>query len=154
MITRRVPKITRRLGLALALLPMSMVGPSCAANRVAQYEDTVIVMKNVCKISFGHANVNWWLLTGSVTSIDISAEGTAQLSSAKFRIFEDANGNGSFDAGEKQKAFTSSPTAGGLSVNNVSLSAGDIAGWNTDTISWQVEVTDSANHVHVHTQHL
>jgi hypothetical protein len=154
MVTRKVPKFRGSLGRLLVLLPVAIVGPSCAANRVAQFEDTTIVLKNVCRIRFGQANINWWLLQGSVSSLDIAAEGGTQLSSAKFRVFEDANGNGSFDAGEKQKAFTSSPSATGLSVNNVSLSAGDIAGWNTDNISWQVEVTDSTNHVHVHTQHL
>jgi hypothetical protein len=154
MITRRIPKLTRGLGLMLALLPVSMFAPSCAANRVAQFDDTTVLMKGVCRIRFGHANINWWLLQGSVTSIDISAEAGMQLSGATFRVFEDANGNGSFDAGEKNKAFSSSPSPTGLSVNNVSLSAGDVSGWNTDNISWQAEVTDSANKVHVHSQHL
>lgn len=155
MITRRVRKLNARLGLMLALLPVSMVAPSCAANRVGDFDDTTILIKNVCRIRFGHAAINWWLLSGSVSSVDISAEPGTQLSSAKLRVFEDANGNGNYDTGEKQKSFTSvtSPT-GGLTVNNVSLSAGDIASWNTDNISWQVEVTDSTNHVHVHTQHL
>jgi hypothetical protein len=154
MIERRVQRLTVPLARMLALLPVLVVAPSCAASRVAQFDDVTIVIKDVCRVRFGTANINWWLLQGSMSSLDISAEGGTQLANAKFRVFEDSNGNGSYDVGEHQKSFSSTTTTTGLSINNVSLSAGDMAGWNTDNISWQVEVTDATNHVFIHTQHL
>jgi hypothetical protein len=67
------------------------------------------------------------------------------------RIFEDANGNGAFDSGEKQKAFQATSSSNGLSFSNVTVSAGDVAGWNTDHVQCSVEVTDSAGNTSVWT---
>jgi opacity protein-like surface antigen len=157
MIPSKIPKSRATRASALALLAaftMLALVPSCASSRVAQYADTVVRIKGVCRIEFGQANFNWWLLQGSLSNLDISPEPGVQLAGATYRVFEDANGNGAYDAGEHQKSYTSSASPNGLSINNVGLSAGDIAGWNTNNISWQVEVTSSNNQVYIHSQHL
>jgi hypothetical protein len=136
------------------LLPALMICPSCASNTVAELDDTLIVIKGLCRIQFGYAGINWWLLQGSMSSIDIAAEPGVQLAGAVVRVFEDANGNGTFDTGENQKSFTSSMSGGNLSVSNINISAGDVAGWNTSNVSLQIEVTDSNNNTSIHSQHL
>jgi hypothetical protein len=154
MFTRKIPKVTGRFAQALVLLPALMLAPSCASTRVVQLDDSVVVMKGLCQIHFGYAGINWWLLQGSMSSIDITPEPGAQLAGAVVRVFEDANGNGTYDTGESQKSFTSTTSGSGLTVSNITLSAGDVAGWNTSNVSLQVEVTDSANNTSIHSQHL
>jgi hypothetical protein len=154
MITQKVRKFPGRIGRLLVLLPVLMVSPSCASDRIAQFEDTTLLIKGACRIRFGHANINWWLLQGQMTNIDVTPEGTTQLSSATFRVFDDSNHNGTYETGEPVKNFASVPTTAGLTFSGVSLSAGDVAGWDTNNVSWQIEVTDSANHVYTTSQHI
>jgi hypothetical protein len=154
MITRKIPKLAGTIGRTVLLLPALMLAPSCASHTAAQIDDTFVVIKGLCRIQFGHAGINWWLLQGSLSNVTITPEPGAQLASAVVRVFEDANGNGTFDAGENQKQFTSTTSGNGLSVSNITVSAGDVSGWNTNHVSLQVEVTDTSNHTAIHTQHL
>ena len=153
MITRKVPKLAGRIGRLFVLLPALMVCPSCMSSRVADIDDTSVVIAGLCRIHFGHAGFNWWLLQGSMSSVTIDPEGGAHLASAVVRVFEDANGNGAYDSGENMKQFASTQSGSGLSISNISISAGDVSGWNTSDISVQVEVTDTSNHTSIYSQH-
>lgn len=154
MTTHTVSRFHAGLARAFALLPIVLMAPSCATSGIAQYEDTTVVIGGVARINFGHADINWWLLQGQMSSLTIQPEGTTQLASATLRVFEDANGNGTYDTGENQKSFTSTSSGSSLSISNVSLSAGDVSGWNTSNVSWQVDVTDASGHVYTTSSHL
>jgi hypothetical protein len=153
MITRKVPKLAGRIGRLFVLLPALMVCPSCMSSRIADIDDTSVLIAGLCRINFGHADFNWWLLRGSMSNVSITPEAGAHLASAVVRVFEDANGNGTYDTGENQKQFVSTQSGNGLSVSNISISAGDVSGWNTSNISVQVEVTDTSNHTSIYSQH-
>jgi hypothetical protein len=153
MITWKVPKLSGRFGQLCVLLPALMISPSCMGSRVAELDDTSVVIAGLCRINFGHAGLNWWLLQGSMSSVSITPESGAHLASAIVRVFEDANGNGTFDTGERTKQFASAQSGNGLTVSNITISAGDISGWNTSSISVQVEVTDTSNHTSIYSQH-
>ncbi len=153
MITRKVPKLTGRIGRLFVLLPALMISPSCMSSRIADIDDTSVLIAGLCRINFGHAGMNWWLLQGSMSNVSVDPEPGAHLSSALVRVFEDANGNGTYDTGENMKEFASTQSGSGLSISNISLSAGDVSGWNTDHLSVQVEVTDASNHTSIFSHH-
>jgi len=129
---------------AVAVAPFA----SCSTSRIAHIEYAHYYLKGVCKITVGQGNVNWWLLSGSISSVDLTPENGTQLANATLRLFDDANGNGAFDTGENSKSFQSSTSSNGLSFSNVQLSAGDVANWNADRVSCAIEVTDSTGKVH------
>lgn len=138
----------------LVCLPWTLaVAPlvSCATNRMGSIEHQVFVFKGVFKITVGSANVNWWLLSGSVSSVDVTPEPGIQLASATLRIYDDANGNGAYDSGENSKSFQSTTSGNGLSFSNAGVTAGEVANWNADRISCSVEVTQTNGKVSVWT---
>lgn len=115
-------------------------GTACAGMRGADFDHQVYKVKGVCTIRFGSAGVDWWLLQAGVSSIDLTPDAGVNLQSAEMRIFEDVNGNGAFDNGERQLSFQSTSGPNGLSINNVQVSAGDVAGWNTDNVQCSIQV--------------
>ena len=141
---------------ALPIMCCAALGAAigCAGVHTAQFDHEIFTIKNVCKIRFGAAGVNWWLLQAGVSSVDVTPEPGAQLQGATLRVFEDANGNGAFDTGEKQKSFGAVSGPNGLSFSNVQVSAGDVANWNSSHVQCSVEVTDASGGTHVWTHPL
>lgn len=133
------------LALALALIPLA----GCKSVRAGEISYSTYDYPGVFRITVGQGHFNWWLLQGGVSSVDLAAAPGVNLASAELRIFDDANGNGTFDAGESSKSFQSSSNPNGLSFSNVSISASDVLGWDTERISVAISVTDSAGKAHV-----
>lgn len=135
---------------ALGVAGLALVcGAGCSSLRAASFDHEVYVIKGVAQIRFGSAGLNWWLLTAGVSSVDVTPEPGAQISSAKMRIFEDANGNGAFDTGERERSFQATTTQNGMSFSNVQVSASDVSGWDKDSVQCSVEITDGGGNVSV-----
>lgn len=143
---RTPQRSVRRASLALAGT-LALATASCAGNQaIAQVEHKTLEIPGVATIRFGGGSINFWLLSGSISSV--SVEGT-DLTSSTLRVYEDANGNGQYDAGEAVKEFAGSRSSNGMEITDVSVAAGEVSDWNPGDARWEMEVVDGDGKSHV-----
>lgn len=132
----------RRSAASAAVLLGLMLGSCASMNGVAELERKVVDMPGVGTVVFGNASINWLFLEGSLTGIEVLGE---DLEASSLLLFEDLNGNGDLDPGEKSLHYLASASSEGFEYSSIDLSIGDFSGWDTSKAAWEVSVTKGGN---------
>jgi hypothetical protein len=129
----------RRRSAAGAAVLLGLTLGSCASMKgAAELERKEVNVPGVGTVVFGNASINWLFLEGSLTGIEVHGE---DLESSSLLIFEDLNGNGDLDPGEKSLHYLASASSQGFEYSSIDVGIGDLSGWDVSKAAWEISVT-------------
>lgn len=132
----------RRSTAGAAVLLGLMLGSCASLQGAAELERKEVNLPGVGTVVFGSASINWFFLEGSLTGIKVLGEG---IESSSLLLFEDLNGDGDLDPGEKSLHYLASASPEGFEYSSIDLTIGDLSGWDTSKAAWEISVTKDGN---------
>lgn len=132
---------------AVALLCAVALAGCRGMDLRAEIDSRRVTIPGVAQIAFGGVSVNFLPAGGSLDLVSVTPIGETDLAASSLRVFDDVNGDGVWNEGEPVHRFVGTEAGGGFEVTDVTLTAGQVRGWNRPT--WQIDITDADGGKHV-----